>query len=146
MTTRKPSRAKKGGPNAIDVHVGGRVRLRRAELGLSQDALAVQLGLTFQQVQKYERGINRIGAGRLYVLAETLRVPLTYFYEELAPSTVANVQRMTTRQGPGAEARAKELLDTRETTALVRAYYRIVDPAKRRKAMDILRILGREAA
>lgn len=65
----------------IDVHVGGRLKLRRKILGLSQDALASQIGVTFQQVQKYERGINRIGAGRLHDLAEILRVTVSYFYD-----------------------------------------------------------------
>ena len=70
-------------PNPVDVHVGRRVRLRRKELGVSQAWLADRLGLTFQQVQKYERGANRISASKLYQIASVLEVPITYFFEGL---------------------------------------------------------------
>src|SRR5690349_21972110 len=69
-------------PNPIDVHVGSRVRFRRMLLGMSQEKLGEKLGLTFQQVQKYEKGINRIGASRLFDLAQVLGVPVQFFYEE----------------------------------------------------------------
>ena len=72
-------------PNPIDVHVGSRVRFRRMLLGMSQEKLGEKLGLTFQQIQKYEKGINRIGASRLFDLAQVLGVPVQFFYEE-APS------------------------------------------------------------
>src|SRR5262245_12311683 len=72
-------------PNPIDVHVGSRVRFRRMLLGMSQEKLGEKLGLTFQQVQKYEKGINRIGASRLFDLAQVLGVSVQFFYEE-APS------------------------------------------------------------
>src|SRR5579875_2639881 len=67
-------------PDAVDVHVGARLRQRRIELGLSQERLAEAVGLTFQQIQKYERGINRVGASRLWDLARVLRVPIEFFY------------------------------------------------------------------
>ena len=70
--------------NPVDVHVGSRVRLRRMLLGMSQEKLGEHLGLTFQQVQKYEKGINRIGASRLFDLSQVLGVPVQFFYEELA--------------------------------------------------------------
>src|SRR5436190_11215269 len=70
--------------NPVDVHVGSRVRLRRMLLGMSQEKLGEQLGLTFQQIQKYEKGINRIGASRLFDLSQVLAVPVQFFYEELA--------------------------------------------------------------
>ena len=69
-------------PNPIDVHVGGRVRFRRMLLGMSQEKLGERLGLTFQQVQKYEKGINRIGASRLFELANVLGVEVQFFYDE----------------------------------------------------------------
>src|SRR5262245_30468310 len=69
-------------PNPIDVHVGSRVRFRRMLLGMSQEKLGEKLGLTFQQIQKYEKGINRIGASRLFDLAQVLGVPVQFFYEE----------------------------------------------------------------
>ena len=83
---RRASRGRtgEGGANPVDIHVGNRVRLRRTLLGLSQESLGEALGLTFQQVQKYERGANRIGASRLFDLARVLGVPVTYFYEEMS--------------------------------------------------------------
>jgi len=70
-------------PNPIDVHVGSRVRLRRTLLGMSQEKLGEALGLTFQQVQKYERGVNRIGASRLYHLSQILDVPVSFFFDDM---------------------------------------------------------------
>ena len=83
---RKPQRKTRGKPNSVDIHVGNRVRQRRTLLGLSQERLASALDLTFQQVQKYERGANRIGAGRLFQLARALDVPVNYFFEDLDDS------------------------------------------------------------
>ena len=77
------SRPKSDKPNPIDVHVGTRVRLRRTLLGMSQEKLGEAIGLTFQQVQKYERGANRVGASRLYDLSRVLDVPVSYFFEEM---------------------------------------------------------------
>src|SRR5262245_39091705 len=78
-----------GKPNPVDVHVGSRVRLRRTLLGMSQEKLGEAIGLTFQQVQKYERGANRIGASRLWDLSRVLDVPVAYFFDEMSPSTSA---------------------------------------------------------
>src|SRR5579862_1779426 len=79
-------RTPSGKPNPIDVHVGSRVRLRRTLLGMSQEKLGEAIGLTFQQVQKYERGANRVGASRLYDLSQVLDVPVSYFFEEISPA------------------------------------------------------------
>jgi len=83
--TRRPGRRKGDGPNPIDVHVGSRVRLRRNMLGLSQEKLGEAIGLTFQQVQKYERGANRIGASRLHDLSRVLDVPVSFFFDNMDP-------------------------------------------------------------
>ena len=88
--------ASKGFPNPIDVHVGNRIRLRRTLLGMSQERLAEQIGLTFQQVQKYERGTNRVSSSRLFDLSRVLDVPIRYFFEEMSagverPSAAANI-------------------------------------------------------
>src|SRR5579863_6200992 len=80
-------REKSDRPNPIDVHVGGRIRLRRTLLGMSQERLGEALGLTFQQVQKYERGANRVGASRLYRLSQILDVPVSFFFEDISPET-----------------------------------------------------------
>src|SRR6476620_12335762 len=75
-----------GKPNPVDVHVGSRVRLRRTLLGMSQERLGEAIGLTFQQVQKYERGANRVGASRLFDLSRVLDVPVSFFFEDMAPA------------------------------------------------------------
>ena len=96
---RKTQRKTRGKPNAVDIHVGTRVRQRRTLLGFSQERLASALDLTFQQVQKYERGANRIGAGRLYQLARALEVPVTYFFEELDDSNYSNAAAVNEPDG-----------------------------------------------
>src|SRR6202167_5852922 len=78
-------RGKGGGPNPVDVHVGARLRLRRTLIGMSQEKLGEAIGLTFQQVQKYERGTNRVGASRLYELSRVLDVPVGFFFDEIDP-------------------------------------------------------------
>ncbi len=101
--------------NPVDVHVGARVRLRRMLLGMSQEKLGEQLGLTFQQIQKYEKGINRIGASRLFDLSQVLSVPVQFFYEELpvsgagGPQVSASARRRAMRSNSLAAARALSL-------------------------------------
>ena len=87
-------RTPQGEPNPIDVHVGNRIRLRRTLLGLSQEKLATLLGLTFQQVQKYERGMNRVGASRLWDIGKVLEVPINFFYEDMDKSVASQSPRM----------------------------------------------------
>jgi transcriptional regulator with XRE-family HTH domain len=142
---RAPS-ATKGGPNAVDVHVGLRVRLRRTLMGMSQEKLAEALGLTFQQVQKYERGVNRIGASRLYSLSKVLDVPISFFYEDMPVAIAGQVRR----QPPGLSESAAAHYDAgpmsnRETIELVKAYYRIGDAGKRRKVLDLIRSMSKES-
>jgi transcriptional regulator with XRE-family HTH domain len=116
-------------PNPIDVHVGARVRLRRTLLGMSQEKLADALGLTFQQVQKYERGANRIGASRLHHLARILEVPVSFFFDELEGS-----------QAPGlAKTGDPDPMTRRETLELVRAYYRIKDDKLRKRIFEVVK-------
>ena len=128
--------------NPVDVHVGSRVRLRRMLLGMSQEKLGEHLGLTFQQVQKYEKGINRIGASRLFDLSQVLGVPVQFFYEELAVSGAAGA-------GFGerpAESYAVEFLGSREGLELNKAFARITDPKVRRSIVDLVRAFAGEAA
>lgn len=120
-----------GSPNPVDVHVGGRLRLRRTLLGLSQEKLGDAIGLTFQQVQKYERGANRIGASRLHQLSQVLDVPVAFFFEGLA-------ERAANGEGPT----DNDPLLKRETLELVRAYYRIADPQVRRRIFELTKTLG----
>ena len=118
----------KDGPHPVDVLVGRRARERRTLEGMSQSAVAAKLGVTFQQVQKYERGGNRFSASRLYELAQMFGVPVSYFYEGMEEGKSAPPQ--------------DEILTKRETLELVRAYYKITDPAVR----DSIRRLTQAAA
>jgi transcriptional regulator with XRE-family HTH domain len=121
-------------PDPVDIHVGSRVRLRRTLMGLSQVKLARMLGLTFQQVQKYEKGFNRIGSSRLYQLSRILEVPVSYFFDEMVGAP-----------GLAEPAQAPYEADTmarRETLELVRAYYRIADPDVRRRVYELIKSMG----
>ena len=129
----------KGGPNPIDTHVGGRVRLRRTLLGMSQERLAKAVNLTFQQIQKYERGSNRIGASRLFQFAQVLDVPISFFYEEL-PSLSESAR---VPGDGGQQPFEQDQFTRRETLELVRAYYRITDPAVRRRVFELTKTLAR---
>ena len=132
-----------GGLHPVDVHVGGRVRLRRTLLGISQQRLGAAVGLTFQQIQKYERGANRIGASRLYEFSGILEVPVSFFFEgmpgdaagEPAPG-FAGVSDQTQL------ALSADPLSRRETDALIKAYYEITDENVRRRIQDLARSLG----
>lgn len=139
---RRPQRATKGGPNPVDIYVGARVRLRRTLLGLSQEKLGEALGLTFQQVQKYERGVNRIGAGRLYTLSRVLDVPVSYFYDDMPSALVQSVGKRPPGLSEPAAGYEAGPMGNRETMELVKAYYRIADPKKRRRVLDMLRSFG----
>jgi transcriptional regulator with XRE-family HTH domain len=146
-------------PNPIDVHVGKRLRLRRTLLGMSQERLGELLGLTFQQVQKYERGVNRIGSSRLFELGQILDVPVSFFFDDMPRGEHAAGQavglglggpiRAPTGFGLAEEGAAFEhdlndglSLDKRETLELIRAYYRIADPAVRKRLFELTKALG----
>ncbi|MBL8584603.1 MAG: helix-turn-helix transcriptional regulator [Rhizobiaceae bacterium] len=125
-------------PNPIDVHVGGRIRLRRNMLSMSQERLGENLGITFQQIQKYEKGTNRVGASRLQAIARILGVPVAFFFEE-APG----------RDGSGlAEDGADyvaEIPNTAEGMQLNRAFVRISDPKVRRRILDLVKALAEDS-
>ena len=142
FTARRQARATKGGPNPIDTHVGARVRLRRTLLGLSQERLGKAIGLTFQQIQKYERGVNRIGASRLYGLSQVLGVPVSYFFEDM-PAAVSESRGPVPRPSQAAAANYDaDPMSHRETMELIKAYFRIEDPRTRRKLLELLRTFG----
>src|SRR5579864_3054833 len=137
---------REGRPSPIDVHVGSRVRLRRTLLGMSQERLGEALGLTFQQVQKYERGVNRVGASRLFDLSRVLDVPISFFFDDM-PDSLANAYggQSSRRAGGFSESQAgfaDDALNRRETLELVRAYYRITDPAVRKRIFDLIKTMG----
>ncbi|WP_448206230.1 helix-turn-helix domain-containing protein [Azospirillum sp. sgz302134] len=127
------------GPNPIDIHVGARLRLRRTLLGLSQEKLGEAVGITFQQLQKYERGSNRISASRLFNLSQVLGVPVSYFFDDMpTPEQIAT----PSADLPPSETEEFESMARRETLELVRAYYRIDDASVRKRTFDLLKALG----
>jgi transcriptional regulator with XRE-family HTH domain len=135
-----------GTPNPVDVHVGSRVRLRRTLLGMSQEKLGQAVNLTFQQIQKYERGANRVGASRLYQLSRILDVPVSYFFEEM-PEDVAKPEKLAEMMDePEAEEQKADPLSRRETLELVRAYYKIDNPRVRKRLFELTKSIARLAA
>ncbi len=127
-------------PHPVDIHVGGRVRLRRTMLGMSQDKLADAIGLTFQQVQKYEKGVNRIGASRVFEIARVLSVPVQFFYDDY--------DAMTGRSYGFAESTPEdgmvmlELLNTPEGVQLCKHFASIKDPKIRKRVLDLVKSLS----
>ncbi|MBN8910676.1 MAG: helix-turn-helix transcriptional regulator [Rhizobiales bacterium] len=130
-------------PNPIDAHVGTRVRLRRMLLGMSQEKLGEHLGLTFQQVQKYEKGVNRIGASRLFDLSRVLGVPVQFFYDEAPADLVDSALAPGFAERP-TESYVIEFLSTREGLELNKAFVKITDPRVRRSVVELVRSLGGE--
>lgn len=131
-------------PDSIDVHVGSRVRLRRSVLGLSQENIAEALGLTFQQVQKYERGMNRISASRLYQLGQLLDVSINFFFDgfnEKAPRRAYGFSDTKQEDFSWLEADGGDLMERKETIDLVRTYYQVQDEATRRNFVKMLKTL-----
>ncbi|MBL8671395.1 MAG: helix-turn-helix transcriptional regulator [Alphaproteobacteria bacterium] len=120
----------------VDIHVGRRLRMRRTLLGLTQQALGMQLGLTFQQIQKYECGANRISSSRLFLLGQALQVPVSYFFDGLPREmTGGSLAKSPERKMPAVPPPA-ESLEAKETLDLVRNFYRITDPAVRQGFFD----------
>ena len=121
-------------PNPIDKHVGSRVRMRRMMMGMSQEKLGDAIGLTFQQVQKYEKGTNRIGASRLQQISQTLQVPVAFFFEGVPPSPGST-------GGNGADASpayVADFLATSDGLALTKAFMQIKDSKLRRRIVDLV--------
>ncbi|MEN3601691.1 helix-turn-helix domain-containing protein [Brucella abortus] len=129
-------------PNPIDMHVGSRIRLRRNMLGLSQEKLGENLGITFQQIQKYEKGTNRVGASRLQAISSILNVPVSFFFED-APGSGSS----------GGDGFAEDneatyvvdFLNSNEGVQLTRAFTKIADPKVRRKIIDLVKSLAADA-
>ena len=142
QSLRRPGRPKIDAPNPIDVRVGARLRLRRNMLGLSQEKLGEAIGLTFQQVQKYERGANRIGASRLYELSRVLDVPVSFFFDDTDP---VHAPAMGGFAEPSDEAFETDPLREPETLELIRAYSTIENTAVRRCLLDLAKALAMEA-
>jgi len=125
-----------GLPSQLDIYVGNRLRMRRTILGLSQTELGQKLGLTFQQIQKYEQGLNRIGSSRLYELSKILKISIAYFFEDLEEIDSLNGEGLGSidlKQDPAAR---------RETLELVRSFARIDDKKLRQSILDLIHDLN----
>ncbi len=127
-------------PNPIDIHVGSRIRLRRTMLGMSQEKLGESLGITFQQIQKYEKGTNRVGASRLQNIATILNVPVSFFFED-APGEGAGASGAE----PSSSNYVVDFLSSSEGLQLNRAFVKISDQKVRRKLVDLVKALAAEA-
>jgi len=128
-------------PNPIDIHVGSRVRLRRTMLGMSQEKLGEHLGITFQQIQKYEKGANRIGASRLQQIARVLNTPVAFFFED-APGHQPPAPGFAEAESPDYVV---DFLSSSEGLQLNRAFVKIKDAKVRRKIVEMVRALADEA-
>lgn len=150
--------------SSIDKRVGGRIRLRRRLLGYSQEKLALALGLSFQQVQKYEKGSNRVGASRLFDIAQILQVPINFFFDELLNPIYIEEKILPTNSTSAATAQDVEniiddtivdmslchnentfdLMNNKETTNLLKAYYAIQEPEVRQKLLHLIHVMGHQ--
>lgn len=126
-------------PHPVDIYVGSRVRLRRTLLGLSQQKLGQELGLTFQQIQKYERGANRIGSSRIFQISQILDVPVSFFFDGAENASAEKARGFSESEGAVFES---EQLAKRETLELVRAYYRIEHDAVRKKIFELVKAVS----
>jgi transcriptional regulator with XRE-family HTH domain len=132
----------KKSPNSIDVHVGNRIRERRLALGMSQAKLGDGLGLTFQQVQKYEKGANRVGASRLQGISDILEVPVSFFFEG---SPVSSSGRKKVANSPSTDF-VSEFLDSTDGQSLVKAFMRIKQPVLRRSIVRMVEAVSESRA
>jgi transcriptional regulator with XRE-family HTH domain len=140
---RRGGRPKIDSPSPVDIHVGSRVRLRRTLLGMSQEKLGNAVGLTFQQIQKYERGANRIGASRLYDMSRVLDVTVQFFFDEMPPEPEAEgYQPLSGSAEPSGTTADQDPMAKRETLELVRTYYRIPNATLRRKLFDLAKAMA----
>ena len=143
MAKSKSRRGRGRGIGPIDVHVGARLRQHRTLLGMNQTNLGDAIGVSYQQMQKYECGTNRISASRLFALSRVLDVPVEYFFDDMpaavAASSPANKKRGSAKKPPSYEP---DPMATRETLELVRAYYKITDPEIRKHLFAMTKSLG----
>ena len=131
-----------GKRHPVDIHVGARVRQRRVLLGMNQTKLGDALGLSFQQVQKYERGTNRISSSRLYDLALVFEVSIEYFFDDMPPEVAASSPARGRGKAEKSPRYEPNPMLKRETLELVRAYYKIEDADVRKRVYEMTKVLG----
>jgi len=127
----------RGEPDPVDIHVGSRIRTRRILLGKSQEAVASLLGVSFQQLQKYESGANRVSASRLFDMAHILLTPISYFFDEM-PAELT----LPSEEAPSQDQSAKSVMSNRMTLDLIRDFYRIGSPQQQRCVLDLVRAMA----
>jgi transcriptional regulator with XRE-family HTH domain len=130
-------------PNPIDIHVGSRIRLRRTMLGMSQEKLGESLGITFQQIQKYEKGTNRVGASRLQNISSILNVPVSFFFEDAPGEQSGNA--VSGMAEASSSNYVVDFLSSSEGLQLNRAFVKISDAKVRRKVVELVKALAAEA-
>jgi len=131
-------------PNPVDIHVGSRIRLRRMMIGMSQERLGERLGLTFQQVQKYEKGANRVGASRLFAISNILEVPVEFFFADM-PSSIAGSEKNGDTMGmtePDETSFVMDFVSSSEGLQLNTAFKKIESQETRRKIVDLVKTLA----
>ena len=129
-------------PHPIDVHVGQRVKLRRTLMGMTQGNLGDSIGLTFQQIQKYERGANRISSSKLWELSNVLDSPITYFFDEMSDRVKASFPGYMGETAEDHIPEDKLTLHRRQTLELVRTFSKIQDPVIRKRVIDVVRAIA----
>lgn len=136
-------------PHPVDVHVGKQLRMQRIIMGMSQEALAKAVGITFQQVQKYERGVNRMSASRLFEFAKVLNVPVSYFFETMdegaGKTTGAALALKGVREGEAGDFEAEQVF-TRESLELMRCFHRVKNPMVKRRVVELVRAVADDKA
>jgi transcriptional regulator with XRE-family HTH domain len=140
MLENKLEKENKKSPNPTDIHVGSRIRMRRNILGMSQEKLGESLGITFQQIQKYEKGTNRVGASRLQAIASILDVPVAFFFAEV-PGRESALDGLS--EGDGSRF-VIDFVNSGEGLQLNRAFARIADAKVRRKVVELVKALASE--
>ncbi len=135
-----------GIPNPVDVHVGARLRVRRTLLGMSQTTLGAAIGMSFQQVQKYENGVNRMGSSRLFDLSRVLDVPVEYFFDDMPTAVAASSPAQSGGKAKEPPSYEPDPMAKQETLKLVRAYYKISDPQIRKRLFEMTKTLGAAAS
>ena len=146
MAKSKPHRGRGPGISPIDVHVGARLRQRRTLLGMTQTNLGDTIGVTFQQVQKYENGANRISASRLFDLSRVFDVPIQFFFDDMPAAVAASSPAQGGGKAKKPPSYEPDPMATRETLELVRAYYKIKDAEIRKRLYELAKAIGAGAS
>ncbi len=146
MANSKSRRGRGRGIGPIDVHVGARLRQRRTLLGMTQTTLGGSLGVSFQQMQKYENGVNRISASRLFALSRLLDVPIEYFFDDMSTAVAASSPAQDGGKAKKPPSYEPDPMARRETLELVRGYYKSRDPQIRKRLFELAKVLGAGAS